>query len=139
MKYLRNQNENYTGSDLLNEFFGWPLYENKKNSLLKTDIEEKEGEYVLDVDIPGYKKENISINVSDGYLTVEANKSAEHDENKKANYVCHERTYDAVSRTFYLGDVNEEDIKAKYDGGVLNIVVPKKKEQLPEKKVIAIE
>lgn len=140
MKYLRNQNDSYTGSDLLNEFFGWPLYENKRNLQMRTDIEEKEDEFKLDIDLPGFKKENIEIHVEDGYLTVSASTNNKKEENdKKGNFLCKERYYGSLSRTFYLGDVNEDEIKAKYDGGVLSINVPKAKEVLPQRKLINIE
>ena len=100
---------------------------------MKTDIKETDGGYELFVDMPGFDKKDIALSLDNGYLTVEA-KRAEKEENE--NFVRRERSY-SCSRSFYVGDaVTEEDVKAKYDNGTLNLFVPKKdKKELPKKNI----
>lgn len=116
----------------------------KPNSLLmKTDIREKDDTYELDIDLPGYKKADINVEVKDGYLTISASKENEsEDKDEKGTFIRKERFSGKSSRSFFIGeDVNEDDIKAKFDNGVLKIKAPKKKEQpkVEEKKTITIE
>lgn len=111
--------------------------------LMKTDIKEQGDCYELDIDLPGYKKEDIDVEVKDGYLSISASKESETEEkDEEGTYIRKERFSGKSSRSFYIGeDVNENDIKAKFDNGVLKIKAPKKVEQpqLEEKKTIAIE
>ena len=93
--------------------------------LMKTDIQETEKEYLLEVDLPGYKKEDIKIDVSEGYLTINAKVNKEDNEEEK-NYVRRERFTGEVSRSFYVGeDIKEDEIKAKFKNGILTLEVPK--------------
>lgn len=116
----------------------------KPNSLLmKTDIREKDGSYELDIDLPGYKKKDISVEIKEGYLTISASKESEtEDKDERGTFIRKERFSGKSSRSFYIGeDVNDDDIKAKFEDGVLKIIAPKKIEQpkVEEKKTITIE
>ena len=112
-------------------------------SVMKTDVKETEDSYELDVDMPGFKKEDVKAELKDGYLTINAstkNESSEKD--KKGKYVRRERYYGSCSRSFYVGkEVKQEDIKAKFEDGVLKISVPKMedKPKVEESKYISIE
>ena len=116
------------------------LYGKRAARVMRTDIQEKEDHYVLDVDLPGFKKEEIHLSLENGYLTVSAEKGLEKDETtKKGKLIYQERYTGALQRSFYVGDaLTEEDITAKFENGVLQITVPKKKERLPERKTIMI-
>ena len=120
-----------------------PLYGKNASRLMKTDIKETDGSYELDIDLPGFKKDEITAELNDGYLTVSAAKGLDKDEkDKKGHYIRQERYSGAMSRTFYVGDnVKEEDIKAKFENGILSLSVPKPTEQkqIETKKQIAIE
>ena len=116
--------------NILDDVFDDPFFEKKENQIMKTDVKEKEGNYILDIDIPGYNKDDIKISLADGYLTVSAATKKDVDEsNKKENYIHRERFYGKCSRTYYAGEnVTEEDIKAKFNNGILTINFPKDKE-----------
>ena len=92
---------------------------------MKCDIYEEGNDYHIEMDIPGYDKKDINIEVKDGYLTVKASKKSEDNEETK-NYIRRERVYGEISRTFALGDVDSENIDAKFENGALHITVPKK-------------
>ena len=129
--------------DLFDEMFRDPFFEGSESKVMKTDIKEKKDEYLIDIDLPGYEKEDIKMEISDGYLTVHASVNKEvDDEKEKGKYVRKERYVGECSRSFYVGEnVKEEEIKAKFKNGTLMIEVPKKddKKELPEKKYIPIE
>ena len=142
------------GENLFDDFFGDPfgmmmpqgrdpLYGKHAKNLMKTDVREMDGSYELDVDLPGFKKDDVQAELKDGYLTINAQTQSEsEDKDEEGTYVRKERFSGKCSRTFYVGDdVEEDDIKAKFEDGVLKIAVPKKQEQpkLEEKKTIAIE
>ena len=120
-----------------------PLYGKNVSRLMKTDVRETEKTYELDIDLPGFKKDEITAELKDGYLTVSAAKGLDKDEeDKKGHYIRQERYSGAMSRTFYVGEnVKEEDIKAKFENGILSLSVPKPTEQkqIETKKQIAIE
>ena len=98
-----------------------------KTSSMRTDIKENENGYELAVDMPGFDKKDIGVTLKDGYLTIEAKKEDKEEEGKK--YLRRERSF-SCSRSFYVGDnITEEDVKAKYDNGVLKLEVPKKQEK----------
>jgi len=104
---------------------------------LKCDIYEKEGNYIVEADVPGFKKEDINIEYEDGYLILAAEKSEEkEDENK--NYLRKERYSTSFKRQFYLGNIKEDQIKASFDDGILKIIAPKQ-EEVSNKKQISIE
>ncbi len=120
-----------------------PLYGKNASRMMKTDIKETDGSYELDIDLPGFKKDEITAELNDGYLTVSAAKGLDKDEkDNKGRYIRQERYSGAMSRTFYVGEnVKEEDIKAKFENGILSLSVPKPTEQkqIETKKQIAIE
>ena len=129
--------------DLFDEMFRDPFFEGSESKVMKTDIKEKKDKYLIDIDLPGDEKEDIKMEISDGYLTVHASVNKEvDDEKEKGKYVRKERYVGECSRSFYVGEnVKEEEIKAKFKNGTLTIEVPKKddKKELPEKKYIPIE
>ena len=117
------------------------LYGKNAQRMMKTDVKETDEGYELDVDLPGFKKEEIHLVLENGYLTISTEKSLENKEEKKGKVLRQERYAGTMSRSFYVGDnVTEEDIKAKYENGVLSLSVPKKEaRKVPEKKTILIE
>ena len=127
--------------DLFDEMFNDPFFTRGENKLMKTDIKEKSDHYELEVDLPGYEKENIKIELSDGYLTVHAKMNKELDDEKDSKYVHKERYVGECSRSFYVGDgIKKEDIKASFKNGTLKLTLPKEKqEKIEEKKYIDIE
>lgn len=125
-------------------FFGGrnPLYGKHSKNLMKTDVKETETGYELDIDLPGFKKDEISAHLEDGYLTVSAAKGVDKDEkDNEVRYIRRERYSGSMTRSFYVGNaVTEEDIKAKYEDGILSLSIPKKDPKAVEaKKYIAIE
>ena len=125
-------------------FFGGrnPLYGKHSKNLMKTDVKETEAGYELDIDLPGFKKDEISAHLEDGYLTVSAVKGVDKDEkDNEDRYIRRERYSGSMTRSFYVGNaVTEEDIKAKYEDGILSLSIPKKDPKAVEaKKYIAIE
>jgi len=119
-----------------------PAYEKRTFGLMRTDVRELEGSYELDIDLPGFKKEDIEAVVENGYLTVTAKTSQENKEDKEeGKYIRRERYVGQCSRTFYVGDdVTEEEIKAHFEDGILKLSIPKKVEK-PEdtRRVISIQ
>ena len=109
--------------------------------VMKTDIKENDKEYELTIELPGYKKENVNAELKDGYLIVNATNEKNEEEKDDKGYIRKERYYGSCQRSFFVGkNLKEEDIKAKFDNGVLILTVPKDVERLPEeKKYIAIE
>ena len=108
-----------------------PLYGKNAKRLMKTDIRETESSYELDVDLPGFKKDEIKASLENGYLTISAAKGLDKDEkDKDGKYIRQERYAGAMSRSFYVGDeVTQEDIKAKYEDGILKLSIPKKEKK----------
>ena len=145
------------GENLLDDFFDdFPFYDEKAARkaekklygrkaarLMKTDIKELEDGYQLEMDLPGFHKDEIQMTLEDGYLTVEAEKGTEQEsEKKQSRYIRRERYSGACARSFYVGDaVNQEDIKAEFKHGILKVFVPKKEAQpvVEESKHIPIE
>ena len=124
-------------------FFGAhnPLYGKHAKNLMKTDINEKDGNYELAVDLPGFKKDEINLDIKDGYLTITAQKGLDKDEEDKKGHVIRRERYAGVcQRSFFVGDVKPESVKAKYESGVLTINVPKEEpKKLASGSSIAIE
>jgi len=142
----------YPVNSLLDEFdryfFGKPAGSKQareflKNDFMKTDIKEFDDKYELAIDLPGYKKEEVELSLEKGYLTISAAKEEKKEEKDcDGKLIRQERYAGKMSRNFFVGeDVTHEDISAKFEDGVLKIGVPKKekKEEIPEKKIIAIE
>lgn len=127
------------------DFFGKrnPLYGKKAKNMMKTDVKEHETGYEVDIDLPGFKKDELNLDLTDGYLTISASKGLDKDEeDKKGKYIRKERYAGSMSRSFYVGEgVTQEDIHAKYEHGVLKLSIPKKEEQKKVEKsnYIAIE
>ena len=126
------------------EFFGKknPLYGKNASRLMKTDVRETDNSYELDVDLPGFKKDEIQVELENGYLTISAEKVLDKEDEKKGRYIRRERYAGACSRTFYVGeDLEQADIKASFKHGILKLSVPKKEEkkQVEEHNYIAIE
>ena len=128
--------------DLIEDMFRDPFFDERESRVMKTDIKEKKDKYVIDIDLPGYEKENIKIEVEDGYLTVHASTNSNKEEKEEGKFVRKERYVGSCSRSFYVGEeVNDEDIKATFKNGTLKLEIPKKEEkkELQEKKYIQIE
>ncbi len=142
------------GENLFDDWFDFPqwpdfdrdvnkterkLYGRHPERMMKTDVHEHDDHYEIDIDLPGFKKEEIQLELSNGYMSVRAAK--EHEEEKKGKAIRKERYSGSMQRSFYVGElVTEEDIKAKYENGVLRLEVPKKQApKIPEKKTIMIE
>ena len=140
------------GEDLFDDFFGFPttrelanldkrVYGKHAQNLMRTDVHENETDYEMDMDLPGFKKDQINIKLEDGYLTISAAKG--HDEEKKRHgkVIRQERYSGAMQRSFYVGDgVKVEDVKAKFEDGVLKLCIPKTElKALPSNTTIAIE
>ena len=118
------------------------LYGKNAAHVMKTDVREHDGGYEVDIDLPGFKKDEIKLALENGYLSVSAAKALNNDEkDKKGKVIRQERYSGSMQRSFYVGEgLTEEDIKAKFEDGVLKLSVPKKeKEAVPEKKLIQIE
>ena len=130
---------NGNGLDVFDEVFADPFFSQKENKIMKTDVKEKDGSYILEIDIPGYDKEDIQIELQDGYVTVTATKNEEK-EDKHAKYLKRERFSGMCSRSYYAGEnITEEDIKANFKNGILTITFPKETEKkIEQKKYIPI-
>lgn len=117
-----------------------PLYGKNAKNLMKTDVRETEDAYEVDIDLPGFKKDEIQVDLKDGYLVVSAAKGLDRDQqDKKGKYIRQERYAGACSRSFYVGDVEPEDVAARYEDGILRLTLPKHvKKQLPKSTTIAI-
>lgn len=142
------------GEDLFDEFLGFPtsrelanidkhLYGKHARNLMCTDVHETDTDYEMDVDLPGFKKDQINVKLEDGYMTISASK--DHDTEKKDRHgkiIRQERYAGSMQRSFYVGDaVKVEDVKAKFEDGVLRLCIPKKELQAlpPASNTIAIE
>lgn len=128
--------------DLWDEMFRDPFLTEGEAKLMKTDIKEKKDKYLINIDLPGYEKENIKIEIEDGYLTVHATTDSQKEEKEEGKFVRKERYLGECSRSFYIGEnIKEEDIKASLKNGTLHLEIPKKEKEktLPEKKYIPID
>lgn len=129
--------------NMFEDMFRDPFFTNSSTTkLMKTDIQEKENNYILDMDLPGYDKSDIKAQLKDGYLTITAQKNtSKEDKDEKGNYIKRERYCGKCSRSFYVGEnLKEEDIKASFNNGMLKLTFPKevgKKEE--EIKYITID
>ena len=111
--------------DLFDDFFRDDFFNKKHNNLMKTDIKEGKDKYIIEVDLPGYEKDNINLSLKDGYLLISA-KSETKEEDSEETFVKRERFYGECSRSFYIGDnIKEEDIHAEFKNGILKMEIPK--------------
>ena len=128
--------------DLLEDMFKIdPFFSEEGSTIMKTDIKENKDNYLIDIDLPGYEKEDIKIHIEDGYLNIVAKTNSENEEKEKGRFLRKERYFGECSRSFYIGEqVTEEDIKASFRNGTLELEIPKKEEKkvIPEKKYIEI-
>ena len=142
--------ENLFDDDWMNfpfndEFWGKknPLYGKHAQNMMKTDIRETDGSYELDVDLPGFKKEDVKIQLKNGYLNIQATREEKKDEkDDKGKYVRRERYTGTCNRSFYVGSsIKHEDIHAKYENGILYVTFPKEetKKEAEEKKFVSID
>ena len=137
--------ENLFNDEWMN--FGFPevdkaLYGKHASHEMKTDVKETDSGYEVDIDLPGFKKDEINVQLDNGYLSISAAKGLDKEEkNKEGKYIRKERYAGAMSRSFYVGDaLTQEDIKAKYESGILRLSIPKKEaKQVEATKRIAIE
>ena len=112
--------------DLFDDFFDDGFFSKQEKSLMKTDIREAKDKYIIDIDLPGFSKENINLSLNKGYLEISAKVDKENKSNDEEKYVRRERFYGECSRSFYVGEeVNKEDICAEFKDGILKIEVPK--------------
>ena len=138
------------GENLFDDFFdGFTRPVKHANStttqtaVMKTDVKEHDKGYEIEIDLPGVKKEDVKAELKDGYLVVSAKHGSSKDEkNSEGKYIRRERYYGSASRSFYVGEqVKQEDIKARFENGILNLWIPKfeKQPQVEQNKYIVIE
>ena len=141
------------GEDLFDDMLRWsveddffgkhnPLYGKHAKNMMKTDVKEHDDSYEVEIDLPGFKKDEISAQLENGYLTVMASKGLDKDEkDKEGKYIRRERYASTFSRIFYVkNNVKQEEIRAKYEDGILRLQIPKKDaKQVETQKYIAIE
>ncbi len=139
------------GENLFDDWMGFPmrelanvdrrLYGKNASHIMKTDVKETDGTYELEVDLPGFKKDEINVKLEDGYMTISAAKGLDTEKKDKHGKIIRQERYEgAMQRSFYVGEgVKTEDVKAKYEDGVLKLDIPKKELNLPGNNTIAIE
>ena len=143
------------GKDMFDNLFDFPFYDDRDfkkmekqlygrrgKNLMKTDVREKSDGYEVTMDLPGFKKDEVTAELKDGYLTISAAKGLDKDEQEDGRYIRRERYAGACQRSFYVGeDVTEEDIQASFKHGILKLFVPKKEPKAPaeQKRYISIE
>lgn len=133
--------------DLFDEMFRDPFfgrtYDNADTQIMKTDVQENDQAYVIDMELPGYAKEDVKAELKDGYLTITASKNQNNDQkDENGRYIRRERYTGTCKRTFYVGEsVSQEDIKAGFKDGILRLAIPKKELQpgKDQPKLITIE
>ena len=139
--------------NVFDDFFEFPFYDDRAEkklyghhaaNLMKTDIQEHDDGYTLEMDLPGFKKDEIQVGLNNGYMTISAAKGLDEDtkDKKSGKYIRRERYTGSCQRSFYVGeDVTEEDIKAEFKHGILKLFVPKKeaKPAVEQKKYVSIE
>ena len=141
------------GENLFEDWFGFPsfpelrdaekkLYGKRVSREMTTDIHEHDDHYEVDIDLPGFRKEEIALDLENGYMTVSASKDLDKDEtDRKGRVIRQERYAGSLQRSFFVGEeITAEDISAKFENGVLSVNIPKKEvRKLPEKKTISID
>ena len=134
--------DRFFDDSLEKEFFGThnPLYGKHAKNLMKTDVKDVNDHYEVAVDLPGFQKDEVNVELENGYLTISAAKGLDKDQkDQEGKYIRQERYAGAMSRSFYVGDIQPEQISAKYEDGILKISLPKQeKKELPKSTTIAI-
>lgn len=137
--------DDFGGFDRMFDRFGHDankaLYGRKARNMMKTDVRETGDSYELDIDLPGFTKDEVNVKLNDGYLTISASKGLDKDDkDKKGNYIRRERYAGAMQRSFYVGDIKGDDVHAKFENGILSLTVPKADvKKLESHNTIAIE
>ena len=120
--------------------FMFPTVKENDFGKMKCDIYEKDGVFYLEMDIPGFDKNDVDIQINDNdYLTITAEKSSSNEENDEKNYIRKERTYGKYQRSFYVGEIDKNAIEASFENGILKISMPKKEEEKLTSKKIEIK
>ena len=137
------------GEDLFNDWFDFSFpdvdrkYYGRRSTdqVMRTDVKEKDDAYEVEIDLPGFKKDEIKAELKEGYLTISAAKNVNNDEKKDGKYIRQERFTGNVSRSFYVGkNLTQEDIHAKFENGILTLDIPKKdQKQVEENRYVTIE
>lgn len=144
------------GKDLFDDFFDFPFYDDRdmekmqkklyghrSKNLMKTDVQENDDSYLMEMDLPGFSKDEVKVSLKDGYLTIKAEKGLDEEQKdeKSAKYIRRERYSGACERSFYVGNINEADIKGEFKHGILTLTVPKEqpKKEIDTTKYIEIE
>ena len=142
MMLLANRGFSSLFDDMFNDPFFTRSYDGTSSQVMRTDIHEKDGNYLVEMELPGYAKEDIKADLKDGYLTITAHKNETKEEKDARGKCIHKERYTGTcNRRFYVGeDVTHEDIKARFESGVLHLNIPKKDQpKVEEKKYISIE
>lgn len=126
--------------DVFDDFM-FPTFKESNFGKMKCDIYEKDNTYYLEMDIPGFDKSDINIEIDDNdYLTITAEKSSDKEEKDEGkNYIRKERNYGKYQRSFYVGDIDKEGIDANFENGILKVTMPKKEEVKSPKQTIEIK
>ena len=144
------------GKDLFDDFFDFPFYDDRdmekmqkklyghrSKNLMKTDVQENDDSYLMEMDLPGFSKDEVKVSLKDGYLTIKAEKGLDEEQKdeKSAKYIRRERYSGACERSFYVGNINEADIKGEFKHSILKLTVPKEqpKKEIDTTKYIEIE
>lgn len=120
--------DRFFDDSLEKEFFGThnPLYGKHAKNLMKTDVKDVNDHYEVAVDLPGFQKDEVNVELENGYLTISADKGLDKDQkDDEGHYIRQERYSGSCSRSFYVGDIQPEDIHAKYEDGILKLTLPK--------------
>jgi len=133
---LKRQRDIFDG--FFDEFRLSPFFSNE--SIMRTDIKETDTHFLLDIELPGFDKKDVKVTIDDGYLTVEANKKEEKDEKSKdGKIIRQERYYGNLKRSYYVGNVSINDVKGKFDQGILRLEIPKEIKRIEQKKYLELE
>ena len=135
--YLMQSNKSLF-DEMFDDFFKPMFYQEKLNGVMATDVKKSNKGYELEIDVPGFNKSDISIDFEKGYLTISAKKQSAQEENGESKYLSRERV-SAIRRSFYVGNIDEEKITAKYENGVLIVDLPKKDPVIESAKKITVE
>ncbi|MDD4000748.1 MAG: Hsp20/alpha crystallin family protein [Bacilli bacterium] len=134
MKIVK-RNKNFFDS-FFDDFFDRPLIQ--RRDLMRTEVKKVDDNYQIDIELPGFNKEEIKLNLENGYLTISAKREQSTEEKDKDDIVRTERYYGAFSRSYYVGNTSEEEITAKYENGILTVLLPVES-KTENKKYITIE
>ncbi len=133
-----NRNDYDFFDEAMNELFPFFGYRRSRtHNYMRTDIKENEHEYLMEVELPGLDKKDIELNVKDGYLNISVQKN-EKEQDGKERYIRRERSF-SCSRSYYVGDIRKDEIKAKYENGILRVSIPKEQPKAPASDKIEIE